>query len=123
MKTMKAFRNFAMLSLVTGILVTSCSKDTSAPSSTSLGVKMQATNRSFFLLKSTALSTPSFVWDSSFIVVSKIELEAEKQESGMTGSPSEVHFEWDGPVKIDLFRLNSTIGNIALQPGFTMKFQ
>lgn len=114
---MKTFRNFALLSLVTGILVTSCSKDSTAPTTTSLGVKMQATNKSFSLLKSTALATPSLIWDSSFIFVSKIELEAEKQESGMPASPSEVHFEWSGPVKIDLFRLNSVIGNIALQPG------
>jgi hypothetical protein len=115
--TMKTLRNFALLSLVTGILVTSCSKDTTTPSATSLGVKMQATNKSFSLLKSTALATPSFVWDSSFIIVSKIEFEAEKQESEMSASPSEVHFEWNGPAKIDLFRLNSVIGNIALQPG------
>jgi hypothetical protein len=116
-KTMKAFRNFALLSLVTGILVTSCSKDTTSPSTTSLGVKMQAINKSFSLLKSTALATPSFMWDSSFIVVSKIELEAEHLKNGMSANPSEVHFEWNGPAKIDLFRLNSTIGNIALQPG------
>ena len=99
------------------MLVTSCSKDTSAPSTASLGIKMQATNKSFSLLKSTALATPSFVWDSSFIVVSKIELEAEKHDSAMSANHTEVHFEWNGPVKIDLFRLNSTIGNIALQPG------
>jgi len=35
----------------------------------------------------------------------------------MSGASSEVHFEWNGPVKIDLFRLNSSVGNIALQPG------
>jgi len=114
---MKAFRNFALLSLVTGTLVTSCSKDTTSPSATSLGVKIQAINKSFSLLKSTALTTPSFVWDSSFIFVSKIELEAEKQESEMSGNSSEVHLEWNGLAKIDLFRLNSTIGNIVLQPG------
>jgi hypothetical protein len=117
MKTMKAYRNFALLSIVTGMLLISCSKDTTSPSTTSLGIKMQATNKSFSLLKSSALATPSFVWDSSFIVVSKIEFEAEKDESQMSDNHTEVHFEWNGPVKIDLFRLNSTIGNIELQPG------
>jgi hypothetical protein len=117
MKTMKTFRNFALLSLAAGMLAISCSKDSTNPSSTSLGVKMQATNKSFSLFKSTSLATPSFIWDSSFIIVSKIELEAEKQENDMSSDPSEVHFEWDGPVKIDLFRLNSVIGNITLQPG------
>jgi hypothetical protein len=116
MKTMKT-TIIAILSFVTVLMVTSCSKDSTGPSTASIGVKMQATNKSFFLLKSTALTTPSFVWDSSFVIVSKIELEAEKQKSEMSGDPSEVHLEWNGPVKIDLFRLNSVIANIPLQPG------
>jgi hypothetical protein len=115
--TMKSLKNFVLFSFVAGIIVTSCSKDTTNPATTSLGVKMQATNKSFSLLKSAGLATPAFAWDSSFIVVSKLELEAEKQGSGMSADASEVHFEWNGPSKIDLFRLNSAIGDIMLQPG------
>jgi hypothetical protein len=114
---MKTFRNFALLSFIAGILATSCSKDSSNPSTTSLGVKVQAINKSFSLLKSTALAGSSIVWDSGFVIVSKIEFEAEKHENEMAANSAEVHYEWNGPAKIDLFRLNSVIGNIALQPG------
>jgi hypothetical protein len=117
MTIMKTLKNFALLSFASAMLVTSCSKDSTNPATTSLGVKVQATNKSFSLLKSTSLATPSLIWDSSFVIVSKIEFEAEKQESEMSADPSEVHFEWNGPAKIDLFKLNSVIGNISLQPG------
>lgn len=117
MTIMRTFRNFAMLSLTAGIMATSCSKDSSNPSDASLGIKVQAINKSFSLLKSTVLATPSFVWDSGFAIVSKIEFEAEKQENEMSADPSDVHFEWNGPKRADLFRLNSVIGNISLQPG------
>jgi hypothetical protein len=114
---MKTLRNFALLAFVTGMILASCSKDTTDSAATSLGIKMQAINKSFSLLKSASLATPSFIWDSSFIFVSKIELEAEKQNNGMSADASEVQLEWNGPIKIDLFRLNPVVGNIALQPG------
>ena len=116
---MKTLKIFAVLALATGMVVTSCNKESSTPSksATALGVKIQATNKSFSLLKSALVTTPGFTWDSSFIVVSKIEFEAEKRESEMARDSSSVHFEWDGPKKIDLFNLNSVIGNISLLPG------
>jgi hypothetical protein len=115
---MKTLKIFAVLVMVTtGLTVTSCTKESASPSATSLVVRIQATNKSFSILKSASLTTPSFAWDSSFIIVSKIEFEAEKRESEMSANPSNIQFEWDGPKKIDLFNLNSLIGNITLQPG------
>jgi hypothetical protein len=114
---MKALKHFAMVAIATAMMITSCSKESDNPSAGSLGVKIQATDKSFSVLKSTSLATPSFDWDSSFMVVSKIEFEAEKREGGMSSDPSEVQFEWTGPKKVDLFSLNSLVGNITLQPG------
>jgi len=120
MNTMKALKFFTLLAVVSVMIATSCKKDASGPSTnsaTSLGVKIQAINKSFSLLKSISLATPSFTWDSSFMVVSKIEFEAEKQEGKMSHDSSSIHFEWVGPKKVDLFNLNSVIGDISLQPG------
>jgi hypothetical protein len=116
---METLKILAVLALATGMMVTSCKKETSSPakSPTSLGVKLQATNKSFTLLKSALATTPSFTWDTSYIVVSKIEFEAEKRESEMARDSSEVHFEWDGPKKIDLFSLTSVVGDISLLSG------
>jgi uncharacterized membrane protein YgcG len=116
---MKTLKFFAVLAIATGMMVTSCKKESSTPSqsATALGVKLQATNKSFSLLKSALVTTPSFAWDTSFLIVSKIEFEAEKRESEMARDSSEVHFEWDGPKKIDLFSLTSVIGDISLLSG------
>ena len=91
---MKTLKIVAILAIATGIMLTSCKKESSTPSksATAIGVELQATNKSFSLLKSAMVTTPSFTWDSSFIVVSKIEFEAEKLESEMAHDSSGVHF-------------------------------
>jgi hypothetical protein len=117
MKNMKSLKIIAMLAIATGITLASCQKDSLDPTASSLGVKIQATNKSFQVLKSTWASTPAFTWDSSFMIVSKITFEAEKLENEMSHDSSEFEIEWTGPKKVDLFDLNSLIGNIILQPG------
>ena len=115
MKTMKTLRNFAMLTLVAGIMLSSCSKDNTNPSSKTLGVVIQATGKSFSL-KSTG-ATAGFNWDTSTMVVSKIEFEAEKFDSSVLDGMSETSIEWHGPKKVDLFSVNTLVGSFDLQPG------
>lgn len=113
---MKTLQNFFLGSIAAGLLVSSCQKDAIDVPAKSLDIKIQATNTSFPVLKSTSAITPAFAWDSSFIVVSKIEFEAEKKDS-ISQSSTEIHFEWEGPKKVDLFGLNSLVGSISLPPG------
>lgn len=114
---MKSLKFFALLAIATGITVVSCQKESLDPTASSLGVKIQATNRSFQVLKSALASTPALTWDSGFMTVSKITFEAEKLEDEMSHDSSEFEIEWNGPKNVDLFDLNSLIGNIILQPG------
>lgn len=103
--------------LASVLAVSSCKKEPSGSTVSTLGVKIQATGKSFSLLKSTLVTTPVFSWDTCFMTVSKIEFEAEKLESEMSHDSSEVHIEMDGAKRIDLFNLNSVVGDIPLQMG------
>lgn len=118
MRTMKTLKMIVGLALITVITITSCKKESNNPSSTSLEFKMQATNKSTSLLKAVAmLATSGLTWDTCFINVSKIDFEAEKRGNEQSHDSSEIHIEWNGPKKIDLFSLTSVIGDISLQPG------
>jgi hypothetical protein len=120
MKNMKMIRFIFLLTLVTGMMVSSCTKD---PLSGSVKFKIQATNKTFPVslgigeAKSSTLTTGSFTWDTCSMVVSKIDLEAELQQEGDFNDTSDIDFEWRGPKKVDLFNLNSGIGEISLVPG------
>jgi len=109
---MKTFRLIAPIATLAFLTAASCSKDNSTNmSSSSMGVKIQATNAVFPMLKSTAAS---FTWDSATMVVSKLELEAEKGDSL---SKTEISFEWTGPKTIDLLHVDALVADIPLQPG------
>jgi hypothetical protein len=114
---MSTIKQIEMVSFLIALCFISCKKETSNPTSTTLGVKIQATNKSFSLLKSSLVTTAGYTWDTCFMVVSKIEFEAEKHENMMSMDSSSVHFEWNGPKKVDLFSLTSVIGDINLLPG------
>lgn len=115
---MKTLKKLLLLSISSALLAISCEKDSDDPPSSSpdgssfLDIKLQASNTSFPLLKSTSAATPALNWDSSHIVVSKIEFEAEKKDP-----VSEVSFEWKGPKTIDLFSPDAFVGSISLPPG------
>ena len=113
---MKTLKNLFLGSIAAGLLVSSCQKDAIDSPAKSLDIKIQATNASFPILKSTSAVTPAFAWDSSFIVVSKIEFEAEKKDS-LSQSSTEIHFEWEGPKKVDILGLSTLVGSISLPPG------
>lgn len=114
---MKTFRNSAVLALATGMMFSSCKKESGVTSASTLGLKIQATNKTFSLLKAANVAAQGFVWDTSYINVSKIEFEAEQSGGEGSHDSSEVHFEWTGPKVVDLFNLNSLVGEIDLQPG------
>lgn len=114
MKIMKTLKFITLLIVLTGIAFTSCKKD---PSSTSLEVKINAINNSFPILKATSATTPSLVWDTCFMNVSKINLEAEIKENETSTVATKIDYNWKGLKKIDLFSVNSIIGNIILTPG------
>ncbi|HLO60148.1 MAG TPA: hypothetical protein VK179_15470 [Bacteroidales bacterium] len=111
---MKTSNNLFLLSVAAGFLAVSCQKDSvdTPETSKSLDIKMEATNASFSLQKSTAAAS-TFIWDSSYMVVSKIEFEAEKGDS----QGPEISYEWKGPRTIDLLGLNNFVGSISLPPG------
>lgn len=115
---MKTLSKLTTLVLASTLILASCKKESSSSTNSTLGVKIQATGKSFSLLKSTSVTTPGFNWDTCFMTVSKIEFEAEKHESEMSHDSSEVHLEMDGAQRINLFDLNSVVGNIPLQTGF-----
>lgn len=155
---MKTIKLFSGLSIVITIALVSCNKNDISPSMASARFKIQATSkiqpvsRDLSVDASSALANNSFVWDTALLVVSKIEMEAEREhgkESGIAGnvitarngeSGSEgnghsgndnsgtmesktennsdsASFEWRGPKTIDLFNLNSVIGDVTLVPG------
>jgi hypothetical protein len=89
---MKTINLLTGLVLVTGITVISCTKSQFAPSAGSAKFKIQATSRIQSVSKdllasgSTNLTNNSFVWDTALMVVSKIELDAEKEHGKESGT-------------------------------------
>ncbi|MCL4484119.1 MAG: DUF4382 domain-containing protein [Bacteroidetes bacterium] len=113
---MKKYKILTVLVVISVMMFASCKKDTSSSSST-LRIKAQATNSTFSVLKSASLAAPSFAWDTCFINVSKIDFEAEKKEGEDSHDSASIDYEWKGAKKVDLFNVNSVVGEINLQPG------
>ncbi len=113
---MKKLNKIVVLAVVAGMISASCTKD-SIKSSSSLGVKIMATNKTFSLLKAGSLVTPVFAWDTCSMNISKIDLEAEKKENESSRDSANIEIEWKGPKKVDLFSINSLVGDINLNPG------
>lgn len=149
---MKTINLLSGLVLVTGFTVISCSKSHFNSLPSSVNFKIQATSKVMsvgkdLLASSTAnVATSSFDWDTCQMVVSKIELDARKEQDksggkekslndGISGSGKDGNsgsggdhgmnnsdttrskFEFTGPVKVDLFNLTSVIGGTNLEPG------
>jgi len=90
MKTMNLLSGVA---LVTGIAAVSCSKsDFNPTSSSSVNFKIQATSkiqavpRDILASGASNVTSSSFLWDTCLMIVSKIELEAEKEHSRESGT-------------------------------------
>lgn len=118
-------RNFVMaFMLATAIGFTACQKDdlgTTGPSS--MGVKIEAVNKSYSLpvsgdLKSAAATNATVTWDSVRMLVSQIKFEAELKSLVSHRDSIEIEYKWTGPKWIDLFDDQVVLGNFMLQPGF-----
>lgn len=104
-----------------------CQKDNSNSSNSgnsTLGIKLQALNRSYSLpvtstgLKSASTATTSIVWDTARMVVSNVKFEAELKSVITHHDSIEIEYKWTGPQEINLFDPTITLGNFTLQPGF-----
>jgi len=104
-----------------------CQKDnsnSSNPGKSTLGIKLQALNKSYSLpvastgLKSASIVTTSIVWDTARMVVSNVKFEAELKSMISHHDSIEIAYKWSGPQEINLFDPTITLGNFTLQPGF-----
>lgn len=99
---MKTINLLSGLALVTGIAVVSCQKSQVAPSAGSAKFKIQATSRvqpvskDLLVSGSTSLNNSSFVWDTALMVVSRIELKAEKEHGMESGTLNNTMTARDG---------------------------
>lgn len=99
---MKTINLLSGLVLVTGITVVSCTKSQVTPSASSVNFKIQATSKVQPISKallasvSTDLTNSSLAWDTAQMVVSKIELEAEKENQKKSGALGNTMIVKDG---------------------------
>jgi hypothetical protein len=108
-------RVVVMVLVLIGLALSSCKKD--SDSSSVLQVKIQATNKSFSVLKSATLVTPSFTWDACTMNVTQIEFQAEGKQDENSQGAYQVSYEWQGSKVINLLNSASVIGDITLDPG------
>ena len=114
----------AILALVT-LGFFGCQKDdlsNSGPST--LGVKIEALNKSYSLpvvpngTKSASAASTSITWDTVQLVVSKITFEAELKSLVTHHDSIEISYKWTGPQVVNLLDDKLVLGNFILQPGF-----
>lgn len=106
----------AIMLLLLTVLLVSCEKN-NTDTSPILRVKMQASNNSSAILKSSTLVTPMFNWDECTMNVTHIEFKAEGKETGESQNSYEVSYEWRGSKVVDLFDATSVVGDIVLDMG------
>lgn len=87
-----------------------------------LGVKIQALNKSFTLpvngTKSAELSTSSITWDTVQMVVSTVKFEAKLKSMDTYRDSVEISYKWTGPTMASLLDSSLFFGEFILQPGF-----
>jgi hypothetical protein len=101
--TMKTINLLSGMLLVTAVAAVSCMKNNDInPSTSSASFKIQATSkiqpvtRSLSATGTTDLVNNSFVWDTAIMVVSKIEMEAEREHEKESGTAGNVITAKDG---------------------------
>lgn len=118
-------KNFVMtVILAAAIGFTACRKDdmgTTGPSS--MGVKIEAVNKSYSLpvsgdLKSAEATNATVTWDTVRMVVSQIKFEAQLKSLVTHRDSIEIEYKWTGPQLVNLFDDKIELGNFILQPGF-----
>ncbi len=110
--------------LAVTIVFTACRKDdlgTTGPSS--LGVKIEALNKSYSLpvsddLKSAEATNATITWDTVQMLVSQVKFEAELKSIVTHHDSIEIEYKWTGPKLLNLMDDQMVLGNFLLQPGF-----
>ncbi len=121
---MKTKISMMALAAILATSFSSCKKDTQGNSEpSSLSFRMQAVNRTVSLpvqangMKSGDTTSASVVWDSAFMLVSKVKFEAEMKSANGHKDSLEISYSWRGPQTINMFDLTSTVGAVTLPAG------
>lgn len=117
-----------LFALITAVII-SCQKDDLTNGPSTLGVKIQALNKSFSLpvsgasTKSSLDGSASIEWDSAHVIVSNIKFEAELRSVVSHRDSIEIIYKWTGPQLADLLNPELSFGDFILQPGFYDEIQ
>lgn len=114
----------AFIALAVGFV--GCQKNnlSTTPSGPStLGIKIQALNKSYSLpvnsqLKSLAVASSSITWDTAHMVVSSVKFDAALKGKVSHRDSIQISYKWTGPKIADLLDTTLSFGNFILQPGF-----
>ena len=122
---MKRAKILSLVLIVLTLGLFSCQKDNTVNTGpSSLGVKIQAVNKSYSLpvtsdgTKSALATTSTIDWDSAQMVVSTIKFEARLKSLVTHQDSIEISYKWNGPQVTDLMDTTITFGDFVLQPGF-----
>lgn len=122
---MKKEKILSMMLVVLTLGFFACQKENTTVNTgpSSLGVKIQAVNKSYSLpvtsdgTKSAMATTSTIDWDTAQIVVSTIKFEARLKSLITHRDSIEISYKWNGPQVTDLMDSTITFGNFVLQPG------
>lgn len=107
----------------------SCQKENVTKGPSTLGVKIEAMNKSYSLpvtgisTKSAQEGSASIEWDSAHVIVSNIKFDAELRSVVTHRDSIEISYKWTGPQLADLLNPDLSFGNFILQPGFYDEIQ
>jgi len=123
MKRVSLIMPAILIALALGLVA--CKKDTNTtPGYSTLDIKIQALNKSYSLpvnnsgTKSASADSTFITWDTARMIVSRVKYEAELNSLITRHDSIKISYEWNGPLEINLFDTNISIGNFILQPGY-----
>jgi len=117
-------RKWVFAALLSAAAMSACKKSESGEGS--LGYRIEATNLSSNLSTTTIKSasevsvdvtTPGITWSSGSVTAGKISFEAKKGKNKEETNKEAIHLELVNPPTIDIFGLNTLLGNIQLPTG------
>ncbi|BEG98438.1 hypothetical protein [Bacteroides sedimenti] len=116
---MKTIKLFVLLVAAFGLFFTSCQKDSDIPTSgdSSLGIQLQAINKTFSFVGTKALTAGTLSWDTCRMYVSRIHFEAMQKCGDSITYKFSAEFKIKGPKLVDLFNVDAVLGDLPLQPG------
>lgn len=121
---MKAIKLFALMVAATGFLFTSCQSDSDIPAnaSNSLGVQLEAINKTYSFSQGTrALTTGTLSWDTCRMYVSRVHFVAEQKQGDSITYSFSANLRFKASQLTDLFNVDALLGDIPLQAGIYSK--